>query len=324
MKLIRSFTAYTVVFIAVVVILFVILMIALLVYRRKSKQLIVEEEAPSERRIGSVEAMVDVEDIVNDMIIEKGRKRFVAVLRCTGGDFLRLDPSEQERVQYQYINFWLAQNDRICYRQYGEDIDLSGTVDMYVKARDGLEADLFNYVEDRKALKKRFDACEDGPDRLEIAGALRSLDRNIKAYRWRLIHLDDQIEHIGKISGPAAGRQRMIQTYVVSWTPDAGITGPQLTDEEVFEKAQTELDKLCRDKARLLSDAGAVAQRCRTEELVDMCRCFYRPLSGNRFGTEVLTETSFFDDIVTAESVESRNRRINEQAARAYMTENAG
>ncbi len=308
----------------VVIVLFVILMAVLLIYRKKSKQLMVEENAPEERRIGSVDAMVEVEDIADNMIIEKGRKRFVAVLRCTGGDFMRLDPSEQERVQYQYINFWLAQNERICYRQYGEDIDLSGTVDMYEKAHDRIEAELFNYVEDRKALKKKFDVCDEGTDRLEIAGALRILDRKIKAYNWRILHLEDQLEHIGRISGPAAGRQRMIQTYVVSWSPDTGIAGPQLTDEEVYEKAQIELDKMCRDKARLLSDAGAIAQRCRTDELVDMCRCFYRPLSGNRFGADALAETSFFDDVVTGESVESRNRRVNEQAARAYITESVG
>lgn len=324
MKLVRSLTAYVMFFVFFVVVLFLILLIALIIYRKKSKRLLVEQEEPAERRFGDVDEMVDVDDIADDMIIEKGRKRFVAVLRCTGGDFLRLDPSEQERVQYQYINFWLAQTERICYRQYGEDIDLSGTLDMYRSAHNEIEAKLFDYVEDRKSLKKKFDETSDGPDRLELAGELRWLDRQIKAYDWRLMHLKDQIEHIGKISGPAAGRQRMIQTYVVSWTPDSGLTGPELTEDEIYEKAISELDKICRDKARLLSDAGAVAQRCRTDELIDMCRCFYRPLSGNRFGAEALAETSFFDDIVTAESLESKNRRASEQAARAYSIGRAG
>ena len=224
MKIVRSLTTYVTIFVFVVIVLFVLLMAALIIYRRKTKNSMVEEEAPADRRFHDVEGMVDVEDIADDMIIEKGRKRFVAVLRCTGGDFLRLDQSEQERVQYQYINFWLAQNERICYRQYGEDIDLSGTLDMYRKAHDEIEADLFNLIEDRKALKKRFDASQDGPDRLELAGRLRWLDRQIKAYSWRQVHLEDQIDYIGRISGPAAGRQRMIQTYVVSWTPDTGIT----------------------------------------------------------------------------------------------------
>jgi len=324
LKIIKSLTAYTTVFILVVIVLFAVLMIGLIVYRKKSKGLIVEEEAPEDRRYGDVDSMVDVEDIADDMIIEKGRKRFVAVLRCTGGDFLRLDPSEQERVQYQYINFWLAQTERICYRQYGEDIDLSGTLEMYEKSREEVETQLFNFVEDRKALKKKFDECGDGPDRVDMAASLRWIDRQIKAFKWRLLHLEDEIDYIERVSGPAAGRQRMIQTYVVSWSPDTGLAGPQLTDEENYEKAVIELDKICRDKARLLSDAGAVAQRCRTEELVDMCRCFYKPLSGNRFGVETLAETSFFDDIVTAESVESRNRRANEKAAMAYMAESAG
>ena len=324
MKIVRSLTTYVTIFVFVVIVLFVLLMAALIIYRRKTKNSMVEEEAPADRRFHDVEGMVDVEDIADDMIIEKGRKRFVAVLRCTGGDFLRLDQSEQERVQYQYINFWLAQNERICYRQYGEDIDLSGTLDMYRKAHDEIEADLFNLIEDRKALKKRFDASQDGPDRLELAGRLRWLDRQIKAYSWRQVHLEDQIDYIGRISGPAAGRQRMIQTYVVSWTPDTGITGPQLTEDEIYEKAIIELEKICKDKARILSDAGAVASRCRTDELIDMCRCFYKPFSGNRFGAEALAETSFFDDIVVGESVEGKKRRSDEQAAKAYLAGKAG
>ena len=185
MKLVRSLTAYVMFFVFFVVVLFLILLVALIIYRKKSKHILVEQEEPAERRFGDVEEMVDVDDIADDMIIEKGRKRFVAVLRCTGGDFLRLDPAEQERVQYQYINFWLAQTERICYRQYGEDIDLSGTLDMYRKARDEVEAALFDYVEDRKSLKKRFDEIIDGPDRLELAGKLRWLDRQINVIKKR-------------------------------------------------------------------------------------------------------------------------------------------
>ena len=130
MKIVRSLTTYVTIFVFVVIVLFVLLMAALIIYRRKTKNSMVEEEAPADRRFHDVEGMVDVEDIADDMIIEKGRKRFVAVLRCTGGDFLRLDQSEQERVQYQYIKFWLGQNERIRYRQYGEAIDLSGTLGM--------------------------------------------------------------------------------------------------------------------------------------------------------------------------------------------------
>ena len=74
MKIIKSLTAYTTVFILVVIVLFAVLMIGLIIYRKKSKGLIVEEEAPEDRRYGDVDSMVDVEDIADDMIIEKGRK----------------------------------------------------------------------------------------------------------------------------------------------------------------------------------------------------------------------------------------------------------
>ncbi|MBQ7557266.1 MAG: hypothetical protein IJT00_04305 [Lachnospiraceae bacterium] len=311
MKIIHSVTTYVTVLVVFIAVLLTAALIGLILFKRRKKNLLNEEDSPEKKLYANALDLVKIDDIKDNMIISEGKKSFIAVLKCRGGDFLRSDLDEQVRTEYAYVNFWLAQDSPITYRQYGEDIDLEYTIGRYEKAREKLESDLFNAEEDRKALKTRLEKHrEDNPaEAARLAVEIRKLQKAINAYEWRIEHLDDQIRHMLNISGPSAGRQRSNQTYVISWAPEAGLINPLMTEEEVYEKAVQELDSMCRDKMRLLSDAGAVAIRCSTSELIDMCRRYFRPYSGNRFTTEEINNTSFFDDITTSGSYARKSRR---------------
>ena len=311
MKIVQSLTVYISAFILIIIILLGAALIGLIMFKRKKRNLLNEEDSPEKKLYRNALELVKIEDIADNMIISEGRKSFIAVLKCRGGDFLRSDLDEQVRTEYAYVNFWLAQDAPITYRQYGEDINLEYTIGRYEKARRGLESELFNAEEDRKGLKNRFDRLkEENPsEAARLATDIRKLQSRINAYEWRIEHVDDQIRHMLNISGPSAGRQRSNQTYVISWTPETGLINPLLTEEEIYEKAIQELDGMCRDKMRLLSDAGAVAIRCKTPELIDMCRRYLRPYSGNRFTMENISSTSFFDDITSSNTYARKSRK---------------
>ena len=311
MKIIQSLTVYITAFVLLIVILLGAALVAIILFKRKKRNLLNEEDSPEKKNYKNALDLVKIDDIADDMIITEGRKSFIAVLKCRGADFLRSDLDEQVRTEYAYVNFWLAQDTPITYRQYGEDINLEYTIGRYEKARRTLESDVFNAEEDRKALKSRFEKLKESnpSEAAHIAAEIRKRQNKINSFEWRIEHLDDQIRHMLNISGPSVGRQRSNQTYVISWSPEAGIINPLLTDSEIYEKAIQELDGMCRDRMRLLSDAGAVAIRCKTSDLIDMCRRYLRPYSGNRFSMENISNTSFFDDITTSNEYARKSRR---------------
>ena len=157
MKIIQSLTVYITAFVLLIVILLGAALVAIILFKRKKRNLLNEEDSPEKKNYKNALDLVKIDDIADDMIITEGRKSFIAVLKCRGADFLRSDLDEQVRTEYAYVNFWLAQDTPITYRQYGEDINLEYTIGRYEKARRTLESDVFNAEEDRKALKSRFE-----------------------------------------------------------------------------------------------------------------------------------------------------------------------
>ena len=310
MIVMEKLTRYAALFFVIILLLGVAAIVGLIIFKRKNKGLLNEEDSVEKRRYADAMRLVPIDDIADDMIITDGGKRFIAVLKCRGGDFLRADMDEQVRTENAYVNFWLNQNAPVSYRQDGEDINLEHTIKKYNEAYRKHESDLYNMEEDRKMLLTEFERIRmsdpDGAE--EIAERIWRINKKSAAINWRMLHIEDQVRHTRRISGNAAGRQKSNQTYVFSWSPDDGIMNPLMTEEETYQKAQRELEDMCRDKMRLLSDAGAIATRCDTEALVDMCRRYFRPYSGNRFDMSEIERTSFYDDINASKSYERKNR----------------
>ena len=321
MVMIENLTRYAVIFIVIILLLGIAAVAGLIVFKRKNKGLLNEEDSPEKRRYEDAMKLVQIDDIADDMIIADGGKRFIAVLKCRGGDFLRSDIDEQVRTEYAYANFWLNQNAPISYRQDGEDINLEHTIKKYDDAYRKHESELFNLEEDRKILLAEFEKVRtsDQARAEELAERIRKLNKKSDTINWRMLHIEDQVRHVRRISGNAAGRQKSNQTYVFSWSPDDGIINPYMTEEETYKKAQRELEDMCRDKMRLLSDAGAVATRCNTEALIDMCRRYFRPYSGNRFTADEIEKTSFFDDINASKAYERKSREAVMGRAEKYI-----
>ena len=110
MVMIENLTRYAVIFIVIILLLGIAAVAGLIVFKRKNKGLLNEEDSPEKRRYEDAMKLVQIDDIADDMIIADGGKRFIAVLKCRGGDFLRSDIDEQVRTEYAYVNFWLNQN----------------------------------------------------------------------------------------------------------------------------------------------------------------------------------------------------------------------
>lgn len=273
----------------------------IMVRRNGSKKLKDDVKDYRQYSLADSSEFIPIEDIKNDMIIEMGGRRFIAVIKCRGSDFYKSNLAEKVRIKNNYTAFIQALTGPITYRQHGEEIDMGHTRKRYLAAYNHCLSDTYQLTEDYKEYKHIFDQIRGtgDPQEEELADLILKIQKKLEAHNWRLLHLESQIQYIEQVSGPGANQQKLSQIYVVDWESDAGILSEAMPFEELCKKAQVELEKKCRGMIHQLTSAGVSASRCQTAELIDICRRHFKPLTGNRYTVQEIVDSSFGVDIIT-------------------------
>ena len=101
--------------------------------------------------------------------------------------------------------------------------------------------------------------------------------------------------------------------------------------EKFVEDAKRDVDRMMRQaeleaKANAmiysLSNSHVKAKRCNTEELIEKVRRYSSPISANRFKLKEIMDSSFFEDIVSSDSIEEMTgkvKQLNAENIRADM-----
>lgn len=323
MNYINRITMYVVVG-AVVLVLLASICIAVIFLVRRNGSRKLKEGGENYRKYEprDVSEFIPIEDITNDMIIEKGSKRFIAIIKCSGSDFYKASLGEKVRIKNNYIGFIQAITTPIMYRQHGEDIDMGHTMKRYKAAYDKQMNLTFQMTEDYKECKMLFDKIRGTGDSREeeLAEYLTRTQKKIEAYNWRLLHLESQMRYIEQVSGPGANLQKAQQVYVVDWESGAGILTDSMTDKELMKKAMVELDKKCRSMIRQLSAAGVPSTRCTTVELIDICRRHYKPVTGNLYTMEDISDSSFHESIITTDDTDRLDEAFDDELVDRFLS----
>ena len=217
------------------------------------------------------------------------------VLKCGGSDFYTKPIGEKVRVKNNYAAFISEFTSRVTYRIYGEDITMDGTVREYERILTELQDMLFETNEDYKALRKEFETVRSDFDSIETrerSKQLLLLQKKIKAYSWRIRHVESQLAYIAKVSGPDAARQNLIQTYVVSWSAPPDLAAI-LTKEELYQEAAKHLKEDIKKLLHNLAECDVKAVPCSKAELFNLLHTHYHPMSGNRFHFDDLLESNW-------------------------------
>lgn len=302
MDYINKITRYVMVT-GILLVLFAGICIAMIVIVRRNGNKKLKEDTKDYRQYGVADSSeyIPIEDIRDDMVIERGGKRFIAVIKCRGSDFYKSNIAEKVRIKNNYTAFIQALTGPITYRQHGEEIDMGHTRKRYLAAYNKCLSDTYQLTEDYKDYKHMLEQVRGNGDSQEedLADFLLKLQKKVESYDWRLLHLESQLKYIEQVSGPKANQQKQLQIYEVDWENDAGILSESLSAAELYKKAQTELDKKCRGMIHQLSSAGVSASRCQTLDLIDICRRHFKPLTGNGFTIQDVVDSSFGQDIIT-------------------------
>lgn len=265
---------------------------------------------------------VKLEDIRDDMILTENNTRFIAVIRCQGFDFYYAHVAEQYAAQTGYRGFLNTINRPITYRQYTKAVDLEHTRHNYTEAYVKLRETLFHMSEDYKVAKQRLQEKENARKeegrkevRMETEYMLKHLiemQREMEALEWRLLHIKDQLVYMGQLC-EKSGTPVSLETYVMDWVYSPMDFPVELTEEEITEKAREELNRMVRQKINALSTAGVKACRCTTDELIDMVRRHFQPISSDRYKVRDVRNSSYDMDITAMEGKEALKQRYEEE-----------
>ena len=294
MESINHFTRLTAAFLGLTILVLGIAAIWLIRMRKKSLK---TKKAETEERglFSRTDELVPIDEIGPGFIVTNGGKKFIVVLKCGGSDFYTKPIGEKVRVKNNYAAFISEFTSRVTYRIYGEDINMDGTVREYERILTELQDMLFETNEDYKALRKEFETVRSDFDSIETrerSKQLLLLQKKIKAYSWRIRHVESQLAYIAKVSGPDAARQNLIQTYVVSWSAPPDLAAI-LTKEELYQEAAKHLKEDIKKLLHNLAECDVKAVPCSKAELFNMLHTHYHPISGNRFHFDDLLESNW-------------------------------
>lgn len=245
---------------------------------------------------------VKLDDIRDGMILAEGGTRFIAAIRCQGFDFYYAHVAEQYAAQAGYRGFLNTVTRPITYRQYTKAVDLEHTRQNYAGAHAALQDMLFNLSEDYKAAERQAQggAQADAGETEGLQARLTGMQRAMAALEWRLLHVEDQIAYLGQL-GERSGTPVSLETYVVDWVYSPMDYPVELKADEIMKKAEEELGQIVRQKINALSTAGVKAYRCTTDELVDMVRRHFQPISADKYKVKDIRGSSYFSDIASME-----------------------
>ena len=320
MESINHFTRLTAAFLGLTILVLGIAAIWLIRMRKKSLK---TKKAETEERglFSQTDELVPIDEIGPGFIVTNGGKKFIVVLKCGGSDFYTKPIGEKVRVKNNYAAFISEFTSRVTYRIYGEDINMDGTVREYERILTELQDMLFETNEDYKALRKEFETVRSDFDSIETrerSKQLLLLQKKIKAYSWRIRHVESQLAYIAKVSGPDAARQNLIQTYVVSWSAPPDLAAI-LTKEELYQEAAKHLKEDIKKLLHNLAECDVKAVPCSKAELFNMLHTHYHPISGNRFHFDDLLESNWDSRIMDNEQIASM--KAEKQAIQAEQNE---
>lgn len=294
--------------ILIMLLVFVAIGVIIFVSTKKKRQTNIKEDVTDYSTFERKDTLdyIKIDDIRDEMIITDNGKRFIGVIKCHGFDFYSEDYSVKSATCRGYYGFVNTITKPITYRQFSKPVDLEDTQLMYKDAYEKVEEELYNAQEDLKEigvnLKSNKDKLSDEEAELYRAKIVE-LQRLIEALKFRKFHLEDQMRAISMYS---SGTVNPIpeETYVFDWTYDSIDFSVSLSDEEIYHRAIQELDAIANAKIHALSNCNVRASRCSTEELIDMCRWYSHPVSAARYKLRDIAKSSYYDDIMTSDSME--------------------
>lgn len=254
------------------------------------------------------------DDIKDDMIITDNGTRFIGIIKARGFDYFQARPEERNSTEGGYGMFINSVSEPITYRQYTKAVELDETRNSYKAAYDRTEQTLFNLNEDFNRLTAQYYDLKNSGQEMsdevewEILNQCEKLAEQIEVYDYRRLHLADNLNYIDQVTKVTSPEK--VQTYIYDWTYDPLFDATELTDSEIHKKAITELKRKGEAYIHALGNAGVRASRVHTDELIQMMRRHFHPLTANTYTQKDLAESNYYEEITSSSGLRESDYEI--------------
>lgn len=253
---------------------------------------------------------IKIDDVGESMVVMEGKRRFIAAITCMGHDYYDAEAEEQLSVIRGYLSFLnVVDNQNIQFWQMARDVNLDKLLEDYQERRERLNEKCFLLGLDYDALKQESEAEMEPEQYDRYYIRLKEMQREITAMGYQAEQLKAQIAYIQSISGSKAD-PHLEQLYIFDWVYNAIEYTEQLTEIEMYARAQKQLRNRAGAYITALQNAGVKARMVSGAELLQHMRRYTHPVSAAKYQVDDIVQSAYDSIAVTSDSLHKKEEEV--------------
>lgn len=241
----------------------------------------------------------DVEDIRDGIVITDQGTRFIAAIKCGGYSFFSDTSFGQFHTMNEYQRFFKAVSGPITYRSSSRVIDAEKPIKKYQQKIDELTKLYQDIIADIESRSDKDPAKEELIAKAESVGGV-------------IDHLSAQLAAI-RFYSSSENISDTYQCYVFEWQYKSAEYQMEMSPDEIFLLAKSELGNMASSYISVLADAHVHAKLLSQTEMLELFRQQSKPASSEQFPLKDYENSSFSEDIITSDSLAKKYVEAEEE-----------
>lgn len=274
------------------------------------------------RRLDSLE-YVKFDDVGEYMVVADGKKRFIGAIVCSGCEFRDAEDEERLQIIRGYLSFInVLDNQNIQFWQMARDVNLDKMVTDYKEQLTSLQERQYLMTLDYEEIKKESEQVPEGEEeRYDLYyQKLRQMQREIMSLGYCVAQLKIQVQYLESVSGEKAD-PHLDQLYIYDWTYNAIDFTQELTEREIYSKAEKQLENRAAAYISSLRNAGVKARMLTGVEILEQMRRYTHPVSAAKYRADEILQSAYDSIAVTSSSLREMEETVSQNALREMAAE---
>lgn len=274
------------------------------------------------RRLDSLE-YVKFDDVGEYMVVADGKKRFIGAIACSGCEFRDAEDEERLQIIRGYLSFInVLDNQNIQFWQMARDVNLDKMVTDYKEQLTSLQERQYLMTLDYEEIKKESEQVPEGEEeRYDMYyQKLRQMQREIMSLGYCVAQLKIQVQYLESVSGEKAD-PHLDQLYIYDWTYNAIDFTQELTEREIYSKAEKQLENRAAAYISSLRNAGVKARMLTGVEILEQMRRYTHPVSAAKYRADEILQSAYDSIAVTSSSLREMEETVSQNALREMAAE---
>lgn len=263
------------------------------------------------------------DDIKEYMVVSEEKKRFIAAIRCEGFGYQDAEMEQKLQTIRGYITFFnVLDNQSIQFRQTAREVDLSNTINSYKECLTKLNEKRFLLQMDYEDLRQESEREDITPADYDIYyRRLKSMQRELLSLGYQSDQLQAQISYAETME---QADPYLDQIYVLDWNYNPLDFTAELTEAEIYAKAERQLKNKAEAYINSFRNAGVKAEMMTGVEILEEMRRYTHPLSAAKCKVEDIVQSAYDSIAVTSATLQEMEQEVNKKVLQEVEKELSG